>query len=181
MLVMQSFPNVPGPPVVLAIARDEPSSSEPGLAKRIAVSCRKQQVRLLGPVALRSRDDLSAALVAHPGANCLLLIEAQAIDPQKRFSWEWLPAAQDARKLVAFHAAHGAPGIERVQLHQRYPWVSLAVLSKPSMSAHQAGLFYPEFFAELTTHCPTEITPALARFCFLKANRLAPAQAEIWT
>lgn len=152
-----------------------PPGEDAPLAERICTSARRQNVRLSGPDRVESADQLKVALTAVPQANCWLFVGGTAPLP-----WSWLPYEGPNKLLLAYSGGSSTPP-PRADFRTRYPWAQLAIVSKLAMTAHEAGLFFPELLAELTTHCPTAITPALVRFCFMKAIRLAPGKAEIWS
>ena len=165
-----SPPPIPGAPHVLVVADSIGEHAE--LAQRLAEAMRRQRVVVSGPHLVDSEDDAKRAIEAVPGTNCWLCVGVQGA------TLGWLATHRTMPVLAAIYSS-GETRAKTNVLSAGGP-VMVAVISRPDMTDREAALFFPEFFSELTTHCKNVVNAPMVRFCFAKANRLAPGKAEVW-
>lgn len=164
--MQQPSPSIPGAPSLAVILTGAGNNVE--LAQRIADGLRRQNVPGKGPIPW--------PLPPHAGpleANCVMLVGDRAITAKELGS-----LLGSAPRLLALYPR--PDGLRREDIVGPEGLALMAVAAKQEMSDREAGLFFPELFSELHTHCRTGISAAMLRFCFAKASRLAPNKAEIW-
>ena len=185
---MSDSSNIPGTPKVLFLDKSgDRAGPEGDLAQRISSAIRRQGVDVLGPFAPTNSEETSDLLGMHADANCLFLWTAGSEDVPEAFQISDSPRESTAPggaptpKLVAIYTCQSPQAPAKEQVVGPEALAAVALISTPEMSPKEAALFIPEFFGELRTHCPDSISLAMIRFCFAKANRLAPKKAEVWT
>lgn len=179
--------DIPGSPKVLFLDRtgDGPVRAS-GLAQRISSAMRRQGVDVSGPFAPINREETSDLLGRYADANCLFLLAAGPEDLSSApgpmpYSKQSSVGSPPNPRLVTLYTCQSPQIPDKNKVVGPDALAAVAVVSKPDMSPKEAALFFPEFFGELRTHCADSISLAMVRFCFAKADRLAPKKAEIWT
>ncbi len=186
-LVMSSSLEIPGPPKILFLdSTDAGDGQASDLAQRISSAIRRQGVDLSGPFSATDPQATTDLLSRHADANCLFFL---AGGPEDLSSISRTMSSADrsgsdaapAPRLIAIYTSQNPEVPERERVVGPHAPGTIVVISKPVMSSKEATLFFAEFFGELHTHCPDAISVAMVRFCFVKASRLAPKKAAVWT
>lgn len=182
-----SSQQIPGPPSVLFFNfSGDATGWETDLAKRVSVALGAQGVPASGPFAVASSEQAASLVEQHAQANCWLLFtaghgESGVAGVSLEAAGAWLARTRQAPRIAAVYPCQHPGEARRGSVVGPGGFAVMAVVAKPEMSPREAALFFPELFGELRTHCQKNIAPAMVRFCFAKANRLAPSKAEMWT
>ena len=178
--------NIPGPPKVLVLDKSGNAAGwESDLARRMSAAIRRQGVQVWGPFIPGDGEQISDLVARNSEANCLLVLVAGPKDlsgaSKPTVSLDQSVARDSSPRLAAIYTCESVQALPKERVVGPEALAPIALISKPDMSPRDAALFFPEFFGELLTHCPDSISLAMVRFCFAKANRLAPNKVEVWT
>ena len=157
-------------------------------SERVYRSMKRRKVQVVGPEAFRPTSvmEFASLLEGQGDYNCLLVMgqgQGEGVEERSTLKVYLDPMLEKQRgaplALVAvWTCGRSDPELRRKVIHAK-DLAPIALASESDLGPHEGFVFFSRFFEELDLHCPQAITPAMARFAYLKTRHFSKGKIEI--